>query len=149
MTNFLQLSAARDAMDGSLELEIAFFCDGFSGQGTAYFDASYLVSTVEKLSVFPLPADESIAMEGGYFEATQPGVLREKHVSLRFAVGDISPIELRVGTGVPWEHKRGLRQWAEVTFLLDYEQLGALSKAMNALANGEENSARVDLSTFG
>jgi hypothetical protein len=148
-SNFLKLSATHDVVDNTLELEVTFSCDGVSGRGSAYFNATSLKSTAEKLRVYPVPPSDSIALEGGYFERGKASVLSEKHVSLRFAAGDLSPIELHVGAGVPWNHKRGLQRWAEVTFLMDYEQLRTLSKGIETLASGERTSVEIDLSTFG
>jgi hypothetical protein len=148
-SNFLKLSATHDAVDKTVELEVVFSCGGVSGRGNAYFNAASLKSTAEKLRVYPLPPSDSIALEGGYFEQGQASVLSEKHVSLSFATGDLSPIELHVGAGVPWNHKRGLQRWAEATFLMDYEQLRTLSKGIETLASGESTSVKIDLSTFG
>lgn len=148
-SKFLKLSATHDAVEETVELEVTFCCDGVSGQGKAYFSAATLKSTAERLYAYPLPPDDSVTLEGGYFEASQAGSLREKHVSLQVATGDLSPIELRAGAGAPWNHKQGLQRWAEVTFLMDYEQLRALSKGIEALASGERTSVKVDMSTFG
>jgi hypothetical protein len=149
MRNFVELSASHDTAGPSIELQIRFSCDDFSGQGAAYFDARSLESAAEKLQAFPLSPMTPIIIEGGYFDPSQPAVLREKHLSLRFSAGDKSPIELRVGAGVPWDHKHGTRHWAEVIFLIDYVQLEALSKALSALINGEEASVEIDLQAFG
>lgn len=148
-SKFLKLSATHDAVEETVELELTFCCDGVSGQGKAYFSAATLKSTAERLYAYPLPPGDSINLEGGYFDAGQAGALREKHVSLQVATGDLSPIELHAGAGVPWSHKQGLQRWAEVTFLMDYEQLRALSKGIDTLASGERASVQIDLSTFG
>lgn len=148
MTNFLELAAAHDATDKSVELEIRFLCDGFSGQGMAYFNATQLLSIAASLRTFSLPSEAPITIEGGYFEPEQVDVLREKHVLLRFAAGKSSPVELHVGAGVPWEHKQGLRRWAEATFLIDYEQLNVVSRAIERLAVAKESTVKVELPTF-
>lgn len=147
--NFVELSAVRDTAGPSIELQISFSCDGFSGQGAAYFDARVLETSAEKLQVFPLPSVDPITIEGGHFDPSHPGVLCEKHVSLRFSTGDRSPIELRVAAGVPWNHKRGMRHWSEVTFLIDYVQVEAFSTALSVLAGGGEASVTIDLQAFG
>ena len=149
MRNFVELSASHDTAGPSIELQIRFLCDEFSGQGAAYFDARSLESAAEMLQAFPLSPMTPIVIEGGYFGPGQPAVLREKHVSLRFSAGDRSPIELRVGAGVPWDRRRGTRHWAEATFLIDYVQLEAFSKALSALISGEEASVKIDLQVFG
>jgi len=149
MRNFVELSASHDTAGPSIELRIRFSCDDFSGQGAAYFDARSLQLTAEKLQAFPLSPMTPIIIEGGYFGPAQPAVLREKHVSLRFSAGDKSPIELRVGAGVPRDHKHGTRHWAEATYLIDYVQLEAFSKALSALINGKEASVKIDLQAFG
>lgn len=148
MTNFLELSAVHDATDKSVELQLRFLCDGFSGQGVAYFNATHLLSIAGSLHAFPLPSEAPITIEGGYFEPEQVDVLREKHVLLRFAAGKSSPVELHVGVGVPWDHQQGLRRWAEATFLIDYEQLGVLSRAIESVAMAKESTVRVELPTF-
>jgi len=148
VTNFLELSAVHDATDRSMELELKFLCDGFSGQGMAYFNATHLLSIAESLRTFPLPSEVPITVEGGYFEPEQVDVLRERHVLLRFAAGKSSPVELHVGAGVAWDHQQGLRRWAEATFLIDYEQLSVLSRAIESLAMAKESTVKVDLPTF-
>jgi hypothetical protein len=152
MTNFLELSVVHYESEGSLELKILFSCDGFSGQSTAYFDARSLASKAARLREFPLPSGQIVTIEGGYFDNGQSGALKEKHVSLTFAQGhsqDVAPIELRVGAGVPWHHKRGLQHWAEATFGIDYEQLKVTAKAIEALATGKKSVARIELNAFG
>jgi hypothetical protein len=149
MRNFVELSAVHDTAGPAIELQISFSCDGFTGQGAAYFDARSVQSSAERLRVFPLPTLNPIAIEGGYLDPGHPDVLREKHVSLRFSAGDRSPVELHVGAGVPWGHKHGARHGAEVTFLIDYVQVEAFSKALSALARGEEVSVKIELSAFG
>lgn len=149
MTNFVELTAFHDTAGPCVELRISFSCDGFSGQGAAYFDARSLESAVGRLQVFPILPLEPVLVEGGYLGDGGLGVLREKHVSLSFSAGDLSPLEVRVGVGVPWHHKAGMRHWAEATFLIDYEQLRAFSEALSALARGERSSVVIDLHAFG
>jgi hypothetical protein len=147
-TDFIELSATHDASEGSTELQISFSCGAFSGQGSAYFDAKRLSANAEAAGLFPLSRDNAVCIEGGYLDSARPGVVRERHLSLRFVAGQISPVELQVGAGVPWVHKPGLRHWSEATFLIDYEQVRAISTALLKLARGEKTSARIELKTY-
>jgi hypothetical protein len=152
MTNFLELSVVRSEAEGSVELEIKFSCDGFSGQSSAYFNAQSLATSAERLREFPLTSNEPVTIEGGFIEDAQSKILREKHASLAFARAHpqgLGPVELRVGAGVPWHHRTGLQHWAEATFVIDYEQLGAIAKAIESLATGKKNAAKIELNAFG
>ena len=126
--------------DGTGELFASFESNGFSGNGSAWFDLTTLAEIAKQFEQYPLPSTPPVRISGGYWQNNNPPVLKNEllHVSAY-------PINSRGGIGV---HVRVAHEFVTTENRLSmhsaagelkasYEQMKAFSKSLIALTREE------------
>lgn len=147
MNSFLKMSINRQD-DGTGELFIEFETNGFCGRGSAYFDLKFLEEKAAEFAQYPLPADRSVCIEGGYWTNDDPQKLSQEviHISA-FPTNSTGEIGLQVRVCEPYygvENKPYIRYSASVELKASYEEIGIFSKRLIHLVRGDIPSFRFE-----
>jgi hypothetical protein len=131
--------------DGTGELFLAVEFQGFSGASSCYVDLLSLLEAAKRFALYPIPADQSVQIEGGYFAQDMKGLAQTHlHVSA-FPADSLGNVGLRVSLAVPYDE--GISAYKALLaceLSVSYEQLKDLSQGLVALA--ERNSDEYSLS---
>ncbi|MHA6832895.1 hypothetical protein [Ralstonia pseudosolanacearum] len=125
--------------DGSGELFVEFFLNGFSGQGSAWFGLDQLEDQVKNFSEFPLSLDHLPCIRGGYWneDATE---IQQEHVYLsarpRGLTGDVIFV-VRLATPVETGMESDLHYSASAELRVTYQQMSEFSANFIRLIRGE------------
>lgn len=143
MPNSLHLWFERDA-DGTGELFAQVHCDGFSGHSSAWFGEDQLVEFADHLAnTFPLPANEPLKLEGGYWSKSGAPIL-QLHLGLTFySIGHLGLIGCRVSLATPINNESRAEEQFQVAVELHthYEQLRTFAQSVEMLAHGAVKEA--------
>lgn len=128
------------AEDGTGELFLAVDYQGFSGSSSCYVDLAALREAAKKFALYPIPADRSVRLEGGYFAPDmKPLAQTHLHVSA-VPVDSVGNVRLSVSLAVP--NDEGISTYMaslSCDFSVSYEQLKDLSQGLVALAERHRN----------
>ena len=121
--------------DGASELFLAVEFQGFSGASSCYLDRVSLLEAANRFAIYPIPADRSVRIEGGYFTQDMQGLAQTHlHVSA-FPVDGLGKVGLRVNLAVPIDEGVSIYKASlACEFSVSYEQLNDLSQGLVALA---------------
>ncbi|MDO3624454.1 hypothetical protein Q3O98_25635 [Ralstonia pseudosolanacearum] len=131
--------------DGSGELFVEFSLNGFSGQGSAWFDLAKLEDQVRNFSEFPLSIDRLPCIRGGYWndDATE---IQQEHVYLsarpRGLAGDVI-FMVRLATPVETGMDSELNYSASAELRATYQQLSEFSTNFIRLIRSEIGEIRL------
>lgn len=121
--------------DGTCELFLAVECQRFSGASSCYIDLISLHEAAKRFALYPIPADRSVQIEGGYFTQDMKG-LAQTHLHVSAFPGDpLGKVGLRVSLTVP--NDEGISAYKAslaCEFSVSYGQLKDLSQGLVALA---------------
>jgi hypothetical protein len=128
------------AEDGTGELFLAVDCQCFSGSGSCYMDLTSLHEAAKKFALYPIPADRSVRLEGGYFAPDMKSLAQTHlHVSA-VPIESIGNVGLSVSLAVP--NDEGISTYMaslNCEFSVSYEQLKDLSLGLIALAERQRD----------
>lgn len=128
------------AEDGTGEIFLAVDYQGFSGSSSCYMDLAALREAAKKFGLYPIPADRSVRIEGGYFAPDMKSLAQTHlHVSA-MPIDSFGNLGLSVSLAVP--NDLGISTYKAALsceFSVSYEQLKDLSQGLIALAEGQRN----------
>lgn len=143
--NYLHISLKKiDESTSELFASVAY--KGFAGVGSCYVDASRLIDDAKRFSLYPIPGDKAVCIEGGYL-AENAITLEQTHLHIsvkpRDALGNLA---MRINLAVPqyndvYEFKALITCEIPVT----YEQMNDFSKAVVAIAENNIQEYKLDL----
>ena len=140
MADRLRLTLNADP-DGTGELIVQASSGGFAGFASAWFDVQGLVEFATRLEAFPLPAEDPLVLEGGFW---QNGSILQRHVGLQFrqidrrgAIG----IQVELATPVHEGDRASSRAQAVFEILTDYADLQRFARDLGRLVSGATDEA--------
>lgn len=144
MPNALRLRFMPDT-DGTGELFAEVKAGHFSGASSAWFDADQLIGFSRRLdSAFPLPVDEPLCIEGGFWSRSGP-VIEQLHVGLKFyPIGSTGKIGCRVSLSThvhAGQDRPDSQSMVAVELHTKYEQLRSFAHALEQLVKGRTDEA--------
>jgi len=133
--------------DGSCELRLRFYKDGFSGKGSAHFDLGSFREKSREFGACPL-SEQPVILAGGYLDKQDLTRLRQEHLHISaYKLDRAGHVALMVKVAVPADN--GAREQAVLgafaEFNMEYEALAGLSKNLLALADGEIDEFSMDI----
>lgn len=140
MSNFISLRIDRE--NEACRLSLEFRSGEYAGRGSAYFDSVMLVRKAEEFSMYPLPADRSVVLEGGFLDKSDFTKLSQEHLHISvYPLGYTGRIGLLVRVAEPSEDERRdvFRRSAAAEFMIDYERLSWFSKGLMELVAGRQD----------
>jgi hypothetical protein len=142
MTVPLCLTLKPDA-DGTGELSAEVHVNGFSGLGAAWFNIAEIKAFGETLAnTYPLSADRTYELKGGYWSAAAQSELEHVHLGMRFyPVGSLGKIGCRVHLAQMESASVAPEYAVTVELRTHYEELRAFGASLVALAEGQSNEA--------
>jgi hypothetical protein len=118
--------------------------DGFSGEGSAYFNIDEIEKFAIALGAFPL---RSPAISGGFLERDGAGNLKEHLGISLYAIDSRGHIRVQVRmstTEHPGDTRPESRHAATVEIMTTYEPLSKFSRQLRALLRGDVAEIRLD-----
>jgi hypothetical protein len=139
--------AMRDWGDGSGELRADVRVGEFSGAGHANFNLQTLRDFAQALLKYPFDLGETIEIQGGYWDATEPKRVTDEHLYI-----GVSPVGVRgnlvatIRLACPYDEpeKSGVRYSVAVELDLNYGSLANFASDLAALLGGEVGEVVVD-----
>lgn len=123
------------AEDGTGELFLAVDYRGFSGSASCCMDLAALREAAKEFALYPIPADRSVRLEGGYFASDMKSLVQTHlHVSA-VPIDSVGNVGLSVSLAVPSDE--GISTYKAslcCEFSVSYEKLKDLSQGLIALA---------------
>lgn len=143
--NSLNLSLKRFD-DNSAEFFATVKCNGFEGLGSCFVDVDAFAISAQNFSLYPLPKDGSVCIEGGYFNKDMRG-LAQTHLRLSAMPADaLGGLVLRLTLATPVEESsRSFSAKLNCDIPCTYETLKNVSEALMALAKQYGDSYIIDL----
>ncbi|MBC6981388.1 hypothetical protein [Caulobacter sp. 17J80-11] len=129
--------------DGTGELLITVQGD-YAGTGAAWFSEDQLNAFCDALERYPLDKADLPRLEGGYWDDTKRGGLKERHVGLLVAPHDaLGSLSVSVSLAEPAENadpyarRRAVTTW----FLVGYNEVAQFARELKRLVAGGPGSA--------
>jgi hypothetical protein len=143
--NYLQISLKKiDESTSELFATVAY--NGFSGMGSCYVDVSRLRDDAKRFSLYPIPDDKLVCIEGGYL-SEDATTLIQTHLHISVVPKDaLGNLVLRINLAVPeyndvYEFKAAITCEVPVS----YEQMNDFSNAMVAIAENTNQEYKLYL----
>ena len=140
--NYLKLTLDPDD-DGTGELTAEFHANGFAGVGSAYFNLDEIAKFAESLQAYPLPKDQVLSIEGGYWSRRKifsKPKLSEVNLSIKiYVVSETGILGVRVKIQTP--SMEGTVSMASGSFETGYNNLESFSKQILKLLRNETDFA--------
>ena len=139
--------------DGTGKLQVRAHCNGFSGEGSAWFSTDELDEFASALAVFPISEENPPAIRSGFGRQDGSGELEQEHLSLRVYPIDRTGhlgVQIRLATEV-WAQTRPESQHSvQLEIPTSYEPLAQFSRQLKALLDGSVKEAilEADLSSL-
>jgi hypothetical protein len=128
------------AEDGTGELFLIVDYQGFSGSSSCYVDLISFREVAQKFALYPIPADRSVRLEGGYFAPDMKSLVQTHlHISA-VPIDSVGNVGLSVSLAVP--NDEGISTYKaslNCEFSVSYEQLKDLSRGLIALAERQRD----------
>jgi hypothetical protein len=143
ISNYIKLTFKLDT-DGTGELTANFNSNGFSGTGSAWFDQMSLIEFSKKIMAYPLPTDEPLEIEGGFWSSEKQNTLEQTHLFLKvYPVNQKGDLGVRVEVATPrWETDRPESIFsAKGEIKTNYNALERFAKQLKKLAENEIEEA--------
>lgn len=125
--------------DGTGKLHVRAYCNGFSGDGTAWFSTEELKEFASALAGFPISEEKPPAIRSGFYRKDSSGELEQEHLSMRVYRTDRTGhlgVQVRIATEV-WPQTRPESQhFVQLEILTSYEPLAQFSGQLKALLDG-------------
>jgi hypothetical protein len=125
--------------DGTGKLHVRASCNGFSGDGSAWFSTEELNDFASALAAYPISEEKSPALRGGFYSKDSSGELEQEHLSLRVYPVDSTGhlgVQIRIATEV-WPQTRPESQhFVQLEMLTTYEPLKQFSSQLKSLVDG-------------
>jgi hypothetical protein len=140
MADKLRLTLQADS-DGTGQLIVQASSGGFAGSASAWFDVQGLLEFATRLEAFPLPTEDRLVLEGGFW---QDGSILQRHVGLQFRQIDrrgTIGIQVELATPVHEGDRAGSGAQAVFEILTDYAGLQRLARDLGRLASGATDEA--------
>jgi hypothetical protein len=139
MVGSLKLWLETDS-DGTGQLFVQFRANGFSGIGSAWFDLADLFEKSKLFAQYPLPKDQPVTLEGGYWKGDNAPTLEQEHLHISAyptnSRGEIG-LRVRVATPLGTDDRPQSQSCAAVEITTNYEALARFSKQLGFLAQGD------------
>jgi hypothetical protein len=136
----------QDDGDGTGELRVRAEAEGFSGEGSAYFNTEELEEFANALAAFLLPTeDKRRYIAGGFWSKEQRGKLDQEHLGISVYPADALRgyigFQVRMATQA-WPGTRPeSKKQAVVEVVTTYEPLSKFAKDLIAVLNGSIEEA--------
>jgi hypothetical protein len=147
-SNYLRLRFQDDG-DGTGKLIARAEADGYSGEGSAYFNIDRLEEFAKAIGAFPLPSsDERRSITGGFGKKDGDGDWEHEHLGIAVYPADALRgyigIQVRMATEV-WQATRPESQkTARIEVVTTYEPLSRFSRDLLSLLNGTIKEALLE-----
>jgi hypothetical protein len=138
--------------DGTGKLHVRAHCNGFSGDGSAWFSTEDLKEFASALTAFPIPEENPPAIRSGFYRKDNSGEIEQEHLSLRVYPIDRTGhlgVQVRIATEV-WPQTRPESQhFVQLEILTTYEPLKRFRSQLKSLVDGaiKEAVLEADLSS--
>jgi hypothetical protein len=138
--------------DGTGKLHVRASCNGFSGDGSAWFSTEGLKDFASALATYPISEENSPAIRGGFYSKEKSGELEQEHLSLRVYPIDRTGhlgVQIRIATEVWPQTRTESQHFVQLEILTTYEPLKRFSSQLKSLVNGDLKEAvlEADLSS--
>ena len=131
--------------DGSGKLHVRASCNGFSGDGSAWFSTEELNDFAQALAAYPISEENSPAIRGGFYSKDKTSELEQEHLSLRVYPIDRTGhlgFQIRIATEVwPPQTRPESQHFVQLEILTTYEPLRQFSSQMKSLLDGDIEEA--------
>jgi hypothetical protein len=129
--------------DGTGELFAEVTSNGFSGNGSAWFDKTNLLGIIGRLNEYPIKSENYPIIEGGYWGSSQSeSKLKEEHLYISFypidSRGNLGVRVRLVGERYSETRKESIHRVA-VELMTTYEEVSKFAKRFRNLIEGKES----------
>ena len=130
--------------DGTGKLHVRASCNGFSGDGSAWFSTDELKDFAAALATYPITEENPPAIRGGFYSRDMTGELEQEHLSLRVYPIDRTGhlgFQIRIATEVSPQTRPESQHFVQLEILTTYEPLRQFSGQMKSLLDGDIEEA--------
>jgi hypothetical protein len=135
--------------DGTGKLSATAEADGYSGQGSAYFNITAIEDFSAKIARFPLPEKDECSLSGGF--ASSNGTPAQEHLGIDvYPIDKFGHIGIQIRTTTPaWKDSRANSQkMAQLEIVTSYEPIARFSRDLLALIAGRLPEAVLEGESF-
>jgi hypothetical protein len=139
MKGYLKLWLETDG-DGTAELFAQFSVSGFAGIGSAWFSLPSLVEHAKLFAQYPLPLEQPVTLEGGYWSSEKPDTLSQEHLHISaYPINGRGGLALRIKATTPLDKDERPQSgfYAAVEMKTNYEDMRRFSTELGSLVRGE------------
>ncbi|WP_309663540.1 hypothetical protein [Tabrizicola sp.] len=132
--------------DGTVNLILRAFGDGFCMIGSAYFDTTAVIDFLSELRRFPLGCDPAPFLSGGYLDDAGKVIVTETlHISVsQITKSGLLAMMIRVFSPDPEYWEKGFGHGGRCSYFLNYEDLKKFTDDFERLIGGKTSCFEFD-----